>query len=133
MTDRNDITTTIIHGNPKNIQRERIVSNPNTTLKQSHTSNKMNASALEQKIDSGDMTLHPLIDHDLSHNIQTARNAMKTNDKTLTQKDLATKANQFGAKGIVAKDISDMESGTFRLTTDNKIKLQAVKKALGIK
>jgi hypothetical protein len=51
----------------------------------------------------------------------------------VTQKDLASLANQRGGKGVTPKDIADIESGNIRLTTENKLKIQAVKKALNMK
>lgn len=130
MADRNDYGTTVIHG--KSVPSKRIVSNPDAHLKDTNITNKVNSAVLERKIDSGEMALHPFIDKDTSHAIQTKRIATKNGDKTMTQKDLATRANQFGGKCIVAKDISDIESGIFRMTTENKLKVQAVKKALSI-
>lgn len=131
MTDRNDYATTIIYG--KSAPPKKITSNPNAVKKDSHQINKTNGAVLERKIDDGMMTLLPLIDKEVSRSIQTARNAMKNGEKTVTQKDLASLANQRGGKGVTPKDISDIEAGNIRLTTENKLKIQAVKKAVGIK
>jgi hypothetical protein len=131
MTDRNDYATTVLHG--KGLPPKKITSNPNAVVKDTHTLNKPNGAVLERKIDSGEMGLHPLMDKDVSRSIQTARNAMKNGEKTLTQKDLASLANQRGGKGITPKDVADIEAGNIRLTTENKLKIQAVKKALNIK
>jgi len=131
MTDRNDYATTIIYG--KSAPPKKITSNPNAVKKDSNHINKANVAVLSQKIDDGVITLLPLIDKDISHSIQIARNAMKNGEKTVTQKDLASLANQRGGKGVTPKDISDIESGNIRLTTENKLKIQAVKKALNMK
>jgi hypothetical protein len=127
MTSRNDYNTTIIHGK-KPVKRGEIVDAERKTQTTS-----MNSASLERKIDSGDMGLHPYIDKDVSHLIQSTRISQKNGEKTLTQRDLATLANQRGGKSITPKDIADIESGNIRLTTENKLKIQAVKKALSIK
>lgn len=126
-----DNTTVILSG--KGLPPKRITSNPNAVKKDSHQINKTNGAVLERKIEAGEMTLLPMIDKDVSHSIQAARNAMKNGEKTLTQKDLASLANQRGGKGVIPKDIADIESGNIRLTTENKLKIQAVKKALNMK
>lgn len=131
MTDRNNYTTTIIYG--KSAPPKKITSNPNAVMKDKHTINKANAAVLEEKIEAGEMSLHPLIDKNISRSIQTARNIMKNGEKIVTQKDLASLANQRGGKGITPKDIADIEAGNIRLTTENKLKIQAVKKALSLK
>jgi hypothetical protein len=129
--DNNDYSTTVIHGG--SAPPKRITSNPNAVVKDAHQINKANAASLERKIESGEMSLHPLIDKELSQSIQTARNSRKVGDKATTQKELASLANQRGGKGITPKDISDIEGGNIRLTTENKLKIQAVKKALNMK
>ena len=126
-----DNTTVILSG--KGLPPKRITSNPNAVKKDSHQINKTNGAVLERKIEDGVMTLLPLIDKEVARSIQTARNAMKNGEKTLTQKDLATLANQRGGKGVIPKDIADIEAGNIRLTTENKLKIQAVKKALNMK
>ena len=126
-----DNTTVILSG--KGLPPKRITSNPNAVKKDSHQINKTNGAVLERKIEDGEMSLHPMIDKDVSRSIQTARNAMKNGEKTVTQKDLASLANQRGGKGVTPKDIADIESGNIRLTTENKLKIQAVKKALNMK
>lgn len=130
MTDQNDYTT-IIYG--KSVPPKRITSNPNAVRKEFHNINKPNVAVLERKIDSGVMSLHPMIDKNISHSIQTKRNSIKNGEKTMTQKELASLANQRGGKGITPKDIADIESSNIRLTTENKLKIQAVKKALNMK
>jgi len=112
--------------------QKKITHNENAVVKDSQN-NKANCAVLERKIESGEMSLHPLISKEVSYSIQTARNAIKTGEKTLTQKDLASLANQRGGRGVTPKDVSDIESGNMRLTTDNKLKIQAVKKALNMK
>ncbi len=130
MTDHNDYNTTIIHGG--SVPKKRTTSNPDTYVRNMHQINTVNSASLERKIDSGDMSLHPFIDKNISRLIQTTRNLKKNGDKTITQRDLALLANQKGGKGIIPKDIADIESGNFRLTTENKLKIQAVKRALNI-
>jgi hypothetical protein len=131
MTDRNDYTTTIIYG--KSAPPKKITSNPNTVVKETHQINKANGAVLERKIESGEMSLHPLIDKDVARSIQSARNLMKNGEKCVTQKDIATLSNQRGGKGVTQKDIADIEAGNIRLTTENKLKINAVKKALNMK
>jgi len=130
MINNNDYATTIIYG--KSAPPKKITHNENAVVKDSQN-NKANCAVLERKIESGEMSLHPLISKEVSYSIQTARNAIKTGEKTLTQKDLASLANQRGGRGVTPKDVSDIESGNMRLTTDNKLKIQAVKKALNMK
>lgn len=126
-----DDNVTILRG--KGLSPKKITSNPNAVVKDTHTQNKPNGAVLERKIESGEMGLHPIMNKTDSLSIQTARIQTKNGDKTLTQKDLASLANQRGGKSITLKDIADIESGTIRLTTENKLKIQAVKKALKMK
>ena len=121
---------TIIYG--KSAPPKMITTNPNAVVRDSHNINKANGAVLERKIESCEMSVHPLINKDVSRSIQTARNAKKNGDKTVTQKDLAMLANQRGGKGVTPKDIADIEAGNIRLTTVNKLKITAVKKALGM-
>ena len=90
----------------------------------------MNASALERKIDDGTVTVLPKIDRETSSAIVAARVAKKIGEKTMTQSQLA---NSVNGKGIVLADINEMESGKMTLTTQNKLKINAVKNFLGIK
>lgn len=122
--------TTTIYG--KSAPKKPIYpNNPNAIIKDTHTNNRPNVAVIEDKINSGVMTLHPLIDKKISLQIQSSRNTIKNGEKTLTQKDLASLANlQKVTKGITSKDIGDIESGNIRLTTENKLKIQAVNMAL---
>jgi hypothetical protein len=122
---KNNYGTTIIHG--KSVPKKPVVGG--SVLKDQPT-NTMNAKALETKIDNGDMALHPEISTEQSTSIRNGRNSIKNGEKTLTQKELAIMANQYGGKGVVQADIAEMESGKMRLTTINKLKIQAVLKAI---
>ena len=124
----NDYRTTIIHG--KNPQRERVVSNPNTVLKNTHQINSLNGASIERKIDSGEMTVPPTLSLDEGKQIASMRTSKQINEKTMTQKQLAELANQKGGKNITVKDIQEIESGKLLMNHENKLKLASVKKAL---
>ena len=89
-----------------------------------------NASVLERKIDEGTVTVLPKIDREVSQAIVSARVAKQIGGKTMTQAQLAQSVN---GKGIVVADIRDMENGSMTLTTQNKVKINAVKNSLQIK
>ena len=128
MTDRNDYSTTVLRG--KGIPAKRGTSNPNAQLRDTHSVDKPNASVLERDIDSGKKTLPPKIGIAIAREVQQLRAAKKIGDKTMTQSDLAQRANQSGGKGITPTDISNIEMGSFLMTTENKVKLNAVRNAL---
>lgn len=100
--------------------------------KQSHQVNGMNSSALERKIDSGEVSIAPSISRDAGQTIALARQQKMVGEKAMTQVQLANLANQRGGKAINQKDISEMESGRLILNHENKLKVRAVQKALGI-
>ncbi len=100
--------------------------------KESHQVNGMNASALERKIDSGEVTVAATISLDAGKTIALARQQKMVGEKAMTQVQLANLANQRGGKAINQKDISEMESGRLILNHENKLKVRAVQKALGI-
>ncbi len=101
--------------------------------KSTHQVNGMNSSALERKIDSGEVTIASTISRDAGQTIALARQQKMVGEKAMTQVQLANLANQRGGKAINQKDISEMESGRLILNHENKLKVQAVKNALGIK
>ena len=100
--------------------------------KQTHQVNGMNSSALERKIENGEVSIAPCISRDAGQTIALARQQKMVGEKAMTQVQLANLANQRGGKAINQKDISEMESGRLILNHENKLKVQAVKKALGI-
>jgi hypothetical protein len=100
--------------------------------KQAHQVNGMNASALERKIESGEITVASTISRDAGMTIATSRQQKMVGEKTMTQVQLANLANQRGGKAINQKDISEMESGRLIMNHENKLKVRAVQKALGI-
>jgi hypothetical protein len=127
MTDRNDYRTIIIHG--KSVPKTPTI-NLNAVRKDTYQVNGLNSASLERKIDSGDMTLPPTISLDDGKQIAQLRMNKLINEKTMTQKQLSELANQHGGKNISVKDIQEIESGKFLLNHMNKLKLNAVKKAL---
>lgn len=121
--------TTIIHGKKpiKKAEMGIVIDKPKYLV------NALNGASLERKIDSGEVTVFPKISSDDKQLIINTRVNKKTNDKSMTQQELANLANQRGGKSITTKDISEIESGRLMLNHENKLKLTAVKKALGIK
>jgi len=130
MTDRNDYKTTIIHG--KSAPKSREINIDNVHKKTSHQTNGMNSSVLERKIEEGSISVAPKISLDAGRIISTARTQQQINEKTMTQQQLAQKANTCGGKGITQTDIGEMESGKLILNHINKLKVRAVQKALSI-
>jgi hypothetical protein len=100
--------------------------------KSTHQVNGMNSSALERKIDNGEVSIAPSISRDAGQTIALARQQKMVGEKAMTQIQLANLANQRGGKAINQKDISEMESGRLILNHENKLKVRAVQKALGI-
>ena len=100
--------------------------------KQTHQINGMNSSALERKIDSGEVSIAPSISRDAGQTIAIARQQKMVGEKAMTQTQLANLVNQNGGKAINQKDISEMEYGRLILNHENKLKVRAVQKALGI-
>jgi len=123
-----DLKTVVIHG--KNPTRQPTIQHG--TVKSPHHANTMNGAAIEKKIDDGTMTTPPMIPPAVSRLIIDHRVKTKVGDKTMTQLQLATAANQKGGRGILPKDITDMENGQMLVNHTNKLKIRAVQKALGI-
>lgn len=126
----NSAPTIVLH-NPKN-KKTTIASPDDIGRKQTHQVNGMNSSALERKIDSGEVSIAPSISRDAGQTIALARQQKMVGEKAMTQVQLANLANQRGGKAINQKDISEMESGRLILNHENKLKVRAVQKALGI-
>ena len=124
-------TPTITLHNSK-VKKAVITPTDDLSRKSVHLVNGMNSSALERKIDSGEMGIAPTISRDVSNTLMASRQQKKTGDKAMTQVQLANLANQRGGRGITLKDISEMESGKLVLNHENKLKVRAVQKALGI-
>lgn len=122
---------TIVLHNSK-VKKAVITSTDDLGRKSAHQVNGMNCSALERKIDSGEVSIAPSISLDAGKTIALARQQKMVGEKAMTQVQLANLANQRGGKAINQKDISEMESGRLILNHENKLKVQAVKKALGI-
>lgn len=126
MTDRNDYHTTVIHG--KSAPKPRITSNPNNVRKDTHLINSMNSASVERKIDSGDMTVPPTISLTDGQKIAQDRQNIKIDEKSMTQKQLAERANQKGGKNISVKDIQDIESGRFLMNHETNLNYLLSKK-----
>jgi len=124
-------TPTITLHNSK-VKKAVITPTDDLGRKSVHQVNGMNSSALERKIDSGEMGIAPSISLDAGKTIALSRQQKMVGEKAMTQVQLANLANQRGGKAINQKDISEMEIGRLILNHENKLKVQAVKKALGI-
>jgi hypothetical protein len=127
----NTTAPTIILHNPK-VKKATITPTEDLGRKQTHQVNGMNSSALERKIDSGEVSIAPSISRDAGQTIALARQQKMVGEKAMTQVQLANLANQRGGKAITPKDISEIESGKLVLNQANKLKIRAVQKALGI-
>lgn len=121
--------TTIINGKKpiKKAETGVVIDKPK------HLVNSLNGASLERKIDSGEVTIFPKISSDDKQLIINTRVNKKINDKSMNQQELANLSNQRGGKSITTKDITEIESGRFILNHENKLKLTAVKRTLGIK
>jgi hypothetical protein len=122
-SNQKDFNTVIIHGNNP-IKPHDI--NLNNVHAKSNRTNSMNAAVLEQKIDSGKMTVPKNVPSKVSALFRDARLAMKNaEDKSLTQDAFA---KQCCVPKVNAKFIQQLESGQLLLNHDNKMivrKLQA--------
>ncbi len=127
----NSAPTIILHNSK--VKKATLTPIDDLGRKSTHQVNGMNCSALERKIDSGEVTIASTISRDAGQTIALARQQKMVGEKAMTQVQLANLANQRGGKAINQKDISEMESGRLILNHENKLKVQAVKNALGIK
>jgi len=123
--------STIILHNPK-VKKATLTPIDDLGRKSTHQVNGMNSSALERKIDSGEVSVASTISRDAGQTIATTRQQKMVGEKAMTQVQPANLANQRGGKAINQKDISEMESGRLILNHENKLKVRAVQKALGI-
>jgi hypothetical protein len=92
--------------------------------KNSPTTN-MNASKIEKAIDEGVASGPPKIPKDVSQTIQQTRIVKGFN----TQKELA---NSMNSPPITINELQQMENGQFLLSPQNRTKVQAVLRKLGI-
>ena len=126
----NSAPTIILHNSK--VKKATLTPIDDLGRKSTHQVNGMNSSALERKIDNGEVSVAPSISRDAGQTIATTRQQKMVGEKAMTQVQLANLANQRGGKAINQKDISEMESGRLILNHENKLKVRAVQKALGI-
>ena len=126
----NSAPTIILHNSK--VKKATLTPIDDLGRKSTHQVNGMNSSALERKIDNGEVSIAPSISRDAGQTIALARQQKMVGEKAMTQIQLANLANQRGGKAINQKDISEMESGRLILNHENKLKVRAVQKALGI-
>ena len=123
-----DFKPLVLRGkNPINTKRDISIDNVHAKSDVNHA-NKMNASSLERKIDSGEVTTPQKIPANVSALFRTARMNMKNAEgNTLTQDAFARSVN---VRSVDAKFINMIENGSLLLNHANKITLRNLQQKL---
>lgn len=120
--NQKDFEPVIIYGS-KNVPKSRNINIANVHSKADlHRTDKMNATALERKIDDGKITVPKTIPKDVAKLFCDTRIAMKNAEgNSISQSDFA---KQSCVPKVDAKFISMLENGTLLLNHDNRTTLR---------
>lgn len=129
MSNNMDLKPLIIHG--KNAPKSRNISIENVKSKADlHRTNGMNATSLERKIESGDITVPQKVPKTVSKMFVDARLTMKTpEDKSYTQEMFA---KHYSVPKVDVKFIQQLENGSLLMNHDNKITIRKFQAKLKI-